>query len=100
MLKKTPIKKTNMTSVTFAFAGRDEAGEVGLAGEFNDWEPATTPMKRRKDGSWAVTMRLPRDERFEYRFVVDGKTWVADEEADELVPNPYGGKNSVCDLKG
>ena len=98
MLKKTPVKKTNKTSVVFAALGLEDALEVGVAAEFNDWLPETTPMKRRKDGSWAATVRLPKDERFEYCFVVDGKTWVADEDADALVPNPFGGKNSVCDL--
>ena len=96
MLKKTPVKKTNKTSVTFALKSLDEVAEVGLAGEFNDWQP--TEMKQRKDGTWAATVRLPNDERFEYRFVLDGDTWIADEDADDFVANPFGGRNSVCDL--
>ena len=71
MLKKTPVKKTNKTSVVFAATGLDDAKKVDLAGEFNDWEPKT-PMKRRKDGTWSVAVRLPNDERFENRFVIDG----------------------------
>ena len=99
MLKKTPVKKTNKTSVLFQATGLEDATKVDLAGEFNDWgEPKSTPMKRRKDGTWSVAVRLPNDERFEYRFVVDGKTWIVDEAADEFAPNPFGGRNSVCDL--
>ena len=32
------------------------AETAALCGEFNDWEPEKTPMKRRKDGSWSVTI--------------------------------------------
>ena len=99
MVKKKAIKKSKLTSVTFETADFEEASTICLAGEFNDWQPAKTPMKRRKDGSWAVTVRLPKKSRFEYRFVIDGETWVADEQADGLVPNPFGGQNSVVDLQ-
>jgi len=100
MLKKTPVKKTNKTSVLFQCEAVPEAQQVYLAGEFNDWEPERTPMKKRKDGAWTVAMRLPNKGRFEYRFVVDGEEWLADDAADDLVPNPFGGKNSVVVLTG
>ena len=38
--------------------------------------------------------------RYEYRFVVDGEDWIADDDADDFVPNPFGGKNSVVVLNG
>jgi 1,4-alpha-glucan branching enzyme len=95
---KTPLKKSDKTSVVFTIDGFDDAAAVAVAGEFNDWEPASTPMKRRKDGTWTATLRLPKNQRFEYRFVVDGENWIADDDADALVPNPFGGKNSVVDL--
>ncbi len=100
MLKKTPVKKSNKTSVLFEYNGLSEAEQVSLVGEFNDWQVERTPMKKRKDGAWSVAMRLPNKSRFEYRFVVDGEEWVADEEADDFVPNPFGGKNSVVILNG
>ena len=101
MIKKKPVKKSKLTSVTFETDQFQSAATISLVGEFNDWEPASTPMKRRKDGSWSVTMRLaklPDKTRYEYRFVVDGKTWVPDAKADELVTNPYGEQNSVVVL--
>ena len=98
MLKKKPVRKTNKTSVVFEIEGFSDAADVSLAGDFNDWQPARTPMKRRKDGAWAATVRLPNDQRYEYRIVVDGQTWMTDEESDALVPNPFGGHNSVVIL--
>ena len=35
------------------------AGVVCVAGTFNGWDPAATPLTRRADGTWAVTLDLP-----------------------------------------
>ena len=83
MLKKTLVRKTDKTSVVFEIAGFDDASQMSIAGEFNDWQPKKTPMKRRKDGAWAATVRLLNGNRFEYCVVVDGQRWVADERATE-----------------
>jgi len=98
MLKKTPVKKSNKISVVFEIDGFEDASELSLVGDFNDWEPTRTPMKRRKDGAWTATMRLPKDQRYEYRIVVDGQRWMTDNDADAIVPNPFGGHNSVLIL--
>ena len=98
MLKKTPVKNSEKVSVTFAVEDQPSADQIHLVGDFNDWEPERTPMKQRKDGAWSVAVRLDKDQRYEYRFVVDGDVWCADEMADELVPNPFGGHNSVVAL--
>ncbi len=97
MLKKKPVKKSDKTSVVFELTGV-EADNIAVAGEFNGWALEANQMKLRKDGSWAATIRLPKNEKFEFRYVVDGKTWMIDEDADALVPNPFGGSNSVVDL--
>jgi hypothetical protein len=69
------------------------AKEVFVAGSFNDWHPALTPMIALGDGRWAKELALPPG-RYEYRFVVDGQ-WADDAKATEIVPNPYGGVNAV-----
>jgi len=95
MLKKKPIRKSKKTSVVFEIEGLDKAKAVNLAGDFNEWEPSATPMKRRKDGAWSVTVRLDNDSQYQYRYVVDGQDWVVDPDADALVANPFGGHNSL-----
>lgn len=70
-----------------------QASRVAVAGEFNDWNPAETPMHRNEHDGWAVKIPLPAG-RHEYRFVVDGE-WVSDPNARESVPNPFGTANSV-----
>jgi 1,4-alpha-glucan branching enzyme len=69
------------------------AGEVRVAGTFNDWQPSVTEMLRQDDGRWLKELTLVPG-NYEYRMVVDGE-WMADPQATESVPNPFGGVNSI-----
>ena len=69
------------------------AQEVCIAGSFNDWHPAATPMIPLGEGRWRKELTLPPG-RYEYRLVVDGQ-WVDDPAATELIPNPFGTANAV-----
>jgi 1,4-alpha-glucan branching enzyme len=70
-----------------------EALGVGVAGTFNQWQPAASPMQRSEAGIWETRLRLKAGS-YEYRFVVDGH-WQADTREPHTAPNPYGGLNSV-----
>jgi 1,4-alpha-glucan branching enzyme len=70
-----------------------EAKEVFLAGEFNQWDAQSMPMKRGKDGNWKVKKALPPG-RYEYKFFLD-KQWVEGLPGTELVPNHFGTQNCV-----
>ena len=70
-----------------------EARTAGVAGSFNNWEVAKTPMRKSGAGTWFARVSLAPG-RHEYRFVVDGN-WISDPNAKESVPNPHGGANSV-----
>jgi len=57
---------------------------VHLAGEFNGWDIKATPMSDEDgDGVWKVVIPLSRG-RWEYKFVVDGGTWVTDPHAHDV----------------
>lgn len=94
-MKKTAKRTAHhdgKVSVPFKCAQPD-AQQVCVAGTFNDWSPAASPMIRVEHGLWVKQIMLPPG-RYEYRFVVDGR-WENDPLARELVPNPFGGFNSV-----
>jgi 1,4-alpha-glucan branching enzyme len=78
--------------VSFTFLEPD-AERVALCGDFNRWAAEATPMKRRDDGSWEVTVALAPG-RHEYKFLVDGQ-WIPDPLARENVWNDRGSLNSV-----
>src|SRR5581483_42124 len=99
MVKKKPLPGSDKVSVTFETAPRPDAQSVGLAGDFNGWNPAATPMRQRKDGCWWATLRLDANREYAYRFVVDGREWVTDDQADRTVPNEHGETNAIVDLR-
>lgn len=69
------------------------ANAVYVAGSFNEWHPAVTEMIHLGEGRWAKELTLDPGQ-YTYRLVVDGE-WMPDPESAELVPNPFGGYDSV-----
>jgi hypothetical protein len=73
----------------------DDASEVAMAGDFNDWNPGATPLGRTGvAGVWSVVVPLPPG-AYLYAFVVDGDTWVADAAAPRAPENAFGGPTSI-----
>jgi 1,4-alpha-glucan branching enzyme len=97
-LKKQYLKKSPVCKVTFQLppeAARD-AGKVNIVGDFNGWDLYAIPLKKRKDGTFSVTLNLEPDREYQFRYLIDESTWENDWEADKYVPSPYGNAdNSV-----
>ena len=72
------------------------AQEVFIAGDFNQWNPRSTPLHKDANGDWR-TLLLLRPGPHEYRLVVDGK-WQSDPRAVRSVANPFGSTNSVVQV--
>jgi chromosome partitioning protein len=73
------------------------AHNVQIAGDFNNWEPETTPMERvGESGIWKTKMNLDSG-RYRYRLVVDGH-WQQDPYNSNMELNPYGDYNSVLEV--
>jgi 1,4-alpha-glucan branching enzyme len=72
------------------------ADSVGVTGTFCDWKDVY-PLKRQRDGQWKRALNLVPG-RYEYLFVVDGE-WRDDPRSGAQVQNPYGGVNSVVDVR-
>lgn len=74
------------------------AQNVQIAGDFNNWQPAGTPMQRVDDGGvWQAKLKLPNG-MYRYRLVVDGQ-WQQDPYNERSEMNPYGDYNSVLEVK-
>jgi chromosome partitioning protein len=74
-----------------------DANSVQIAGDFNNWRPERTPLKKyNKSGFWRI--KLPLDAgTYRYRLVVDGR-WLQDPYNDTSEMNPYGEFNSVVQV--
>lgn len=53
------------------FCDAPTAESVMLVGDFNDWHPAATPMRRMPDGRWFASLELHHGHH-RYVFLVDG----------------------------
>ena len=71
------------------------AKQVCVAGSFNNWH-AGAVLLQRHGSEWVGEIRVAPG-RYEYLFVVDGQ-WLTDPSADEQVPNPFGGFNSLLSV--
>jgi len=73
----------------------DNADSVSVAGDFNGWSHAATPLKRNDSGLWFTQIVVPQAGRFEYKFIINGRRWLEDPSNGMKTPDNYGGLNSV-----
>jgi len=97
-IEKQFLKSKPECKVTFIVPAK-EAKSVGVAGVFNNWTPSELPLKKRKDGVFKGTINLPINSSFEFKYVVNGNTWINDEQADKLIWNDFAGsENGLLEL--
>jgi len=80
-------------------AGGETWGSVHIAGSFNAWAPTVAA------GGWALALDEGADVwrgefsfdpgTYQYKFVIDGATWVQDPGNPDGAPDGFGGENSV-----
>lgn len=80
------------TLTHFALLAPD-AKSVSLVGDFNDWDPRATPL-RRVEGAWEVDLPITAG-RHTYAFIVDGADWVPDPAAPMEQGSDFGQGNSL-----
>jgi 1,4-alpha-glucan branching enzyme len=95
MLEKKYLKTKPECEVTFIVPSEVQGETVHLVGEFNNWDNASLPMKRQKDGSFALKVKLPADHEYQFRYLINGTEWHNDWSADRYVGNGLGEENSV-----
>ncbi len=71
------------------------ASHVAVVGDFNDWDPAATPLRRGGDGAtWTVELHL-KPGRYHYTFLIDGRRWASDPAGPKAVESDFGAPVSV-----
>jgi len=84
--------RTKPQKISFSFLAL-QAERVSLAGDFNDWDSMSHPMKKDKKGLWKISLNLLPG-TYQYNFYVDGK-WQTDPNCTEYVENPFGTLNCM-----
>jgi len=98
LTKAYPKSKKNTCKVTFELPSSVHAQTIALVGEFNAWQRDATPMKRKRDGSFATSLNLATQHEYRFRYLLDGERWENDVNADRFVPNGFGSEDSVVSL--
>jgi 1,4-alpha-glucan branching enzyme len=91
-IKKQYLKSKPLCKVTFRLNKKSagQAAKACVAGDFNAWQADETPMTPLKNGDFKVTVTLPQGREYQYRYVLDGNTWLTDEDAEKYAPAGIG----------
>lgn len=96
-LKKQYLKKIPACKVTFRLPknAAPDAKTVTIVGDFNNWNVSESKMQRLKSGDFKITLELPCNREYRFRYLIDSDKWENDWFADRYIPNEYGDDDSV-----
>ncbi len=96
-IKKQVIKTKPVCKVTFSIEAK-EANTAAVIGDFNNWNPSEGELAKLKNGTFKATFDLPKENSFEFKYLVDG-TFLNDPEADSYRWNEFANaENSVLEV--
>lgn len=96
-IAKQYLKTKPVCKVTFTVPA-EEARNVAVVGDFNNWNPKGSTLKKLKNGIFKGTFNLPKESTYEFKYIIDGD-YVNDAEADRYQWNDYAGaENAVLEL--
>lgn len=96
-LTKKYVKNSRSCKVTFRLPkeAAPNARMVTIVGDFNNWKITETKMTKLKSGDFKVTVEMPCNREYSFRYLVDSNNWENDWFADKYIPNQFGGEDSV-----
>jgi len=82
-----------LVRVTFEVA--DGGQGVSLVADFNGWDPAATPLRRRSNGMRTVDLTLRPGSQVRFRYAHQDGTFFEDDDADGYESNGFGQRNAI-----
>ncbi len=95
-IKKQHLKTKPVCKVTFTVEAQD-AKQVFVSGDFNNWSQKKHELKKLKNGNFKGTIDLEKGHTYEFKYLVDGN-WQNEEQADSYKWNDLGSENSVLEV--
>ncbi|MDG3580975.1 MULTISPECIES: isoamylase early set domain-containing protein [Galbibacter] len=92
-ISKQYLKSRPVCKVTFTVPA-EEANEVVVVGDFNQWNPEEASLKKLKNGNFKGTFEIPKDSTYEFRYIIDGN-YTNEIEADAFQWNDYAGTENA-----
>jgi 1,4-alpha-glucan branching enzyme len=100
-IKKQFLKSKPVCKVGFKLSKEVASGaaKANVVGDFNNWNETSDEMSSLKDGSFSLSLDLETGRTYQFRYLLDGTTWVNDEAADAYEASGFGdAKNAVIVL--
>jgi len=86
-----------VVEIVFSAPGSTSAAVIG---DFNDWDSSRDVMVRQgSNGVWKARLKLPPGV-YEYGFVIDGREWLSDPNAEQYLADGFGGRNALLIIDG
>lgn len=98
MIKKQPVKNSNDVKVTFVLDGTNANLPASVVGDFNNWNPADLPLKKRSNGTYSANATLAAGQNHRFRYVSDAGVWFNDDAADAYEAGEAGEDNCIVAL--
>ena len=99
MIKKKLSPNGKSVRVTFELPAEVAKNTVAVVGDFNAWNGEKNLMKLNpQKGIWSTGISFKPGETIQFRYFIDGNSWLNDEAADRYDANPFAGENSVLVL--
>lgn len=93
-ISKNFLKSKPICKITFTIPSNNATKAV-VVGDFNNWDPSATPLKKQKNGVFKGTIDVETGKSYEFKYIVDG-VYYNDPEVEEKVFNSFANDyNSV-----
>jgi len=91
-MSKATKKNQKLIKTEFSLSAPHAKG-VFIAGNFNQWNPSSHPLRKNKQSIWKISIPLDPGQ-YQYRFFVDGK-WQNDPDCSSFIENSFGTSNCL-----
>lgn len=90
----SPLINSRQKTISF-FIQHDCASQVSLAGSFNHWAQDVLLLEPGKNGVWKIEIPMLPAGKYQYKFLVDDKSWIEDVNNPYREPDGFSGFNSI-----
>lgn len=91
-------QRLDPTTVKVTFAVPDDGLPVSVVADFNEWNPAKHPLRKRANGTRSVAVTLPEGTVARFRYLRDAGHFFDDPEGDAYEPNGYGETHTLVTI--
>lgn len=67
-----------LVKVTFSVSAVECDAPLSVVGDFNDWDPTSSPLRKRSNGSRSTSIELAPGASYRFKYLADGGVWFCD----------------------